>query len=145
MCRLLIIFYWLLIVVLALSLNLMPRAKKPAELEGKNWRDLRKKQRLGHDEWQPQKRLTHDQMEHLRNLKRMQPHEWTNKKLADKFGISIQSVARILKSKFDAPPEVRARQDAKADQQRDERRERFYEKLKRTHKTCTNFANVDLK
>ena len=59
----------------------------------------------------------------------MQPEEWTNKKLSAKFGISIPSVARILKSKFSAPPEVRARQDAKALEQRDERREKFYEQL----------------
>ena len=70
-------------------------------------------------------------MDHLRNLKQMQPEEWTNQKLATKFGISIPSVIRILKSKFDAPPEVRARQDAKALQQRDKRREKMYEKLKR--------------
>ena len=105
------------------------RAKKPAGLEGKNWRDLRKKQRLGHDRWEPVKRLTHDQMEHLRNLRDMKPEEWTNKKLSEVFGISVSSVVRILKSKFDAPPEVRARQDAKARQQRDERREQVYNQL----------------
>ena len=105
------------------------RTKKPAGLEGKNWRDLRKKQRLGHNQWQPVKRLTHDQMEHLRNLRAMKPEEWTHKKLADVFGVSVPSVTRILKSKFEAPPEVRARQDAKARQQRDERREKFYDEL----------------
>ena len=68
-------------------------------------------------------------MDHLRNLKQMQPEEWTNQKLANKFGISIPSVIRVLKSKFDAPPEVRARQDAKACQQRDERRKRFFQEL----------------
>lgn len=107
------------------------RAKKPAELEGKNWRDFRKKQRLGHNQWQPVKRLTHEQIDHLRNLKQMQPEEWTNQKLAAMFGISIPSVIRILKSKFDAPPEVRARQDTKARRQRDERREKLFQKLKR--------------
>lgn len=77
------------------------------------------------------KRLTHEQMDHLRNLKQMQPEEWTNQKLATKFGISIQSVIRILKSKFDASPEIRARQDTKALQQRDKRREKMHQELKR--------------
>ena len=107
------------------------RAKKPVGLEGKNWRDLRKKQRLGHSHWQPMKRLTHEQMDHLRNLKQMKPEEWTNQKLASKFGISVPSVIRILKSKFDATPKMRARQDAKAHQQRDRRREKVHHELKR--------------
>lgn len=77
------------------------------------------------------KRLTHEQMDHLRNLKQMQPEEWTNQKLATKFGISLQSVIRILKSKFDASPEIRARQDTKALQQRDKRREKMHQELKR--------------
>jgi hypothetical protein len=106
------------------------RGKKPVGLEGKNWRDLRKMQRLGHNQWQPVKRLTHEQMDHLRNLKQMKPEEWTNQKLATKFGISVPAVIRILKSKFDAPPEMRARQDAKALQQRDRRREKMHQELK---------------
>lgn len=61
----------------------------------------------------------------------MQPEEWTNQKLATKFGISLQSVIRILKSKFDASPEIRARQDTKALQQRDKRREKMHQELKR--------------
>ena len=64
----------------------------------------------------------------------MKPEEWTNKKLSEKFGISLQSVARILKSKFEASPEVRARQDAKARQQRDERREKLYKELASSRK-----------
>ena len=115
--------------------------KKPAGLEGKNWRDLRKRQRFGHDQWRPAKRLTHDQMDHLRNLRQMQPEEWTNKKLSEKFGISVPSVARILKSKFEASPEVRARQDAKAIQQRDHRREKLYQEL--STRTKDNRQNVD--
>ena len=81
------------------------------------------------------KRLTHEQMDHLRNLKQMQPEEWTNQKLASKFGISVPSVIRILKSKFDAPPEMRARQDTKALQQRDRRREKMHQELKREPKS----------
>ena len=115
----------------SILLFILPRAKKPAGLEGKNWRDFRKKQRRGHNHWQPMKRLTHEQMDHLRNLKQMQPEEWTNQKLATKFGISLQSVIRILKSKFDASPEIRARQDTKALQQRDKRREKMHQELKR--------------
>ncbi len=92
-------------------------------------------QRLGHNQWQPVKRLTHEQMDHLRNLKQMKPEEWTNQKLATKFGISVPAVIRILKSKFDAPPEMRARQDAKALQQRDGRRERMHQELKREPKS----------
>ena len=77
------------------------------------------------------KRLTHEQMDHLRNLKQMKLEEWTNQKLASKFGISVPSVIRILKSKFDATPEMRARQDTKALQQRDRRREKIHHELKR--------------
>lgn len=116
----------------------LSRVKRPTGLEGTNWRDLRKRQRLGHDRWRPMKRLTHDQMDHLRHLGQMQPDEWTNEKLAETFGISVSSVVRILKSKFEAPANVRARQDAKARRQRDERREKFYRELNMERTTKEN-------
>ena len=111
-------------------LNTFSHSRKvPAQLEGKEWRELRRKQRLNHGKWRPKKRLTRYQMTHLKTLKEMQPDEWTNVKLANYFGICVSSVVRILKSKYEPPPEVQERQDARALQQRDERRKKFNEKL----------------
>lgn len=74
-------------------------------------------QRMGNDLWRPKKRLTLDQMDHLRHLKREKPDDWSNESLAKAFGISVPAVVRILKSKFEGTPEIRAKQDAKAKEQ----------------------------
>ena len=103
---------------------------RPVGLEGKNWKALREKQKLGHARWEPTKRLTWHQIEHLRYLRRTQPDEWTKSKLAQYFGISLPAVSRILRSKFIGSDEIKARQDTKANQQIQERRTKFLEKLK---------------
>ena len=74
--------------------------------------------------WRPLKRLTHYEMNHMRSLRELQPEEWTNDKLARKFGVSASAVKRILKSKFDPRAEIEERQDKKALEQRQKRRER---------------------
>lgn len=83
-------------------------------MEGNNWREYRKKTKLGNDKWQPLKRLSWHQIDHLRTLRHTQPEEWTKSKLARSFGISIPAVNRILKSKFVPSEQVKERQDAKA-------------------------------
>lgn len=60
----------------------------------------------------------------MRSLRELQPEEWTNDKLARKFGVSASAVKRILKSKFDPRAEIEERQDKKALEQRQKRRER---------------------
>ncbi len=99
-------------------------------LVGKNWKALREKQKLGNARWEPNKRLAWHQIEHLRNLRRTQPEEWTKTKLARYFGISLPAVGRILHSKFEGSDETRERQDAKANRQIKERREKHLEKLR---------------
>lgn len=98
-------------------------------LDGKNWRDLRNKQRMGNEIWKPNKRLSWHQMEHLRTLKRTRPEEWTRVKLAQSFGISVPAVSRILRSKFEPSEEIKERQDKRAKDQNTKRREEFLEKL----------------
>lgn len=80
--------------------------------------------KYGHEIWRPTKRLTHYQMDHLRTLHQEQPDAWPIKKLASTFGISYSAVTRILRSKFEPPPEVQQRQDAKALQQKEEKAQR---------------------
>lgn len=79
----------------------------------------------GHKLWRPKKRLTHHEMDHLRTLREEQPDVWPIPKLATTFGISVSAVTRILRSKFEPLPEVLQRQDAKALQQKEERRKRW--------------------
>lgn len=87
----------------------------------------RKSTRHSHDKWNPKKRLLRYQMEHLRTLRYQQPDVWTIPKLAKAFQISRSAVTRILRSKFEPPLEVQERQDAKAKQLREERRQRQQE------------------
>ena len=94
-----------------------------------NWKELRQKRRMGHEKWQPTKRLTWYQIDHLKTLRTTQPDEWTLKKLADAFGISISAVTRILKSKFVPSDNIKERQDAAAAEQTRKRREIFLQKL----------------
>lgn len=61
-------------------------------------------------------------MDYLRTLKQEQPGEWAVSKLASAFGISVSAVLRILKSKWEPPPDVKERQDKQAMENRQERR-----------------------
>lgn len=73
--------------------------------------------------WSPKKRLTRHQMDHLRTLRRDFPDEWDIKKLGAQFGISYMAVKRILRSKFEPSEEVKQRQDKKAIENREKRKE----------------------
>ena len=103
--------------------------RKPTGLVGKNWRDFKLKQKMGHEKWRPDKRLTWYQIDHLKTLKKLQPEEWSNHKLSRQFGISIPAVVRILQSKFDPPTEVKERQDRKSREQTNQRQALFKKTL----------------
>lgn len=92
-------------------------------LEENRWREFRKKQSYGHEQWRPRKRLTWYQIDHLKELRNEQPEKWTPVTLANAFGVSVSSVNRILRSKFEPSPEVKERQDAKAIAYREQKRE----------------------
>jgi Zn-dependent peptidase ImmA (M78 family) len=84
---------------------------------------------MRYDRWQPAKRLTWHQIEHLKTLRRTQPDVWTVKKLADAFGVSLSAVCRILKSRFEPSDEIKERQDTAAKEQTRKRKEEFLKKL----------------
>ena len=86
-----------------------------------DWKQRNKDARYGHDTWRPIKRLSRDQMEHLKTLHSEQPDTWTVPKLATGFGISTSAVTRILRSKFEPSAETKERQDASALKRRAER------------------------
>lgn len=90
-----------------------------------DWRKRRKDARYGHDAWKPMKRLSRDQMDHLKTLHSGQPETWTVTKLAEGFGISTSAVTRILRSTFEPSEETRLRQDASALKRRLDRRQKF--------------------
>jgi len=96
-----------------------PRSKS------EDWKKQRERMKHGHKLWRPKKRLTRHEMDHLRTLREEQPDVWPIPKLATTFGISVSAVTRILRSKFEPLPEVLQRQDAKALQQKEERRKRW--------------------
>ena len=75
--------------------------------------------------WRPLKKLTREEMDQMKGLKQLQPDEWTNSKLAKRFGVSSSAVKRILRSKFDPEPQVEERQERRVLQLREERRERL--------------------
>ena len=62
-------------------------------------------------------------MDYMRTLKQEQPEEWNVTKLAASFGVSPAAVVRILKSKFEPTAAVQERQDKRALELRDRRRQ----------------------
>ena len=107
----------------------------------KDWQKYRQEFRQGHDAWRPKKRLTREQMSHLRTLRQEQPDLWTSAKLAESFGISFSSVVRILRSKFEPSPSVIQRQDAAAMRRKAERQHKTDKGSK--HKTKKHRVPVD--
>lgn len=90
----------------------------------KRWSDIRKKQKSHYpDGWKPKKKLTRYQMDYLRTLKQNYPEGWSVSKLAGQFGISPSAVVRILKSKWEPSPEVQKKQDSRALELREQRRQ----------------------
>ena len=90
----------------------------------KRWSDIRKEQKSHYpDGWKPKKKLTRYQMDYLRTLKQNYPEGWSVSKLASQFGISSSAVVRILKSKWEPSPEVQEKQDSRALELREQRRQ----------------------
>ena len=102
------------------------RVQKNAE----EWKKHRHQFRHGHSTWKPKKRLTRYEMDHLRTLKQEDPDTWTLGKLSEAFGISVPSVVRILRSKFEPSPEVKQRQDVRVSKEREERRQKLTKNLR---------------
>ena len=75
--------------------------------------------------WRPLKRLSREEMNHMRSLKELQPEEWTNGKLARVFGVSGSAVKRILRSRFEPSSEVEARQERRVEEVKKIRKERL--------------------
>lgn len=89
--------------------------------------DLEKKRPVNHrpkfsTPWNPVKRLTRYQMDHLRSLYNQFPELWTKKKLAEQFGISVDATRKILHSKWVPSPEVAEKQDREAKEKKLQRR-----------------------
>eukprot|EP00052_Salpingoeca_macrocollata_P005020 m.44931 g.44931 ORF g.44931 m.44931 type:complete len:177 (+) comp14610_c0_seq1:46-576(+) len=72
--------------------------------------------------WTPVKKLSRPAMEHLRTLHATDPAVHTREKLAQTFGISVEAVRRILRSKFEPAQETAARQQQRYELQQAERR-----------------------
>ena len=72
--------------------------------------------------WRPLKRLSRREMNHMRELKELQPEEWSNERLGRVFGVSGSAVRRILKSRFEPSSEVEERQERRVEEQRRGRR-----------------------
>ena len=87
-----------------------------------NWKERRQYDRFGHSMWKPKKRITRYQMDHLRELHRDFPGEWTLSKLSKHFNISHSAVKRILRSKFEPSEEIQNRQDSKVLESREIKR-----------------------
>ena len=81
--------------------------------------------------WRPLKRLTRQEMSHMRSVREMQPEEWTHGRLARVFGVSSSAVRRILRSKFEPNSEVEERQERGKEAQRLKRRERLFANIRR--------------
>lgn len=97
---------------------------------------------MGHEKWQPTKRLTWYQIDHLKTLRRTQPEEWNVAKLATSFGISVPAVSRILRSKFEPSDKIKERQDAMATEQTRKRRGEFLKRLGKQEEVQVN--DIDL-
>lgn len=95
---------------------------------------------MGNDKWQPTKRLSWHQIDHLRSLRKSQPEEWSLSKLSRSFGISIPAVSKILKSKFQPTEEIRERQDARANEQASRRKANFLSTSSSRKAECTTDA-----
>ncbi|KAG0257601.1 Required for respiratory growth protein 9 mitochondrial [Actinomortierella ambigua] len=83
------------------------RLDKDAPLWLKHKLTIREKH--GGEYWDPQRRVPRQTMEQIRYLRHQFPDDWTTPKLAAHFKISIESVVKILRSKF-TPSEDRSRE-----------------------------------
>ncbi|KAJ7598871.1 hypothetical protein C8J56DRAFT_915221 [Mycena floridula] len=70
--------------------------------------------------WNPPKKLSHEAMEGLRDLHRIDPKRFSTPVLADKFKISKEAVRRILKSNWRPTTEKKVKQAEKERADREE-------------------------
>eukprot|EP01137_Pigoraptor_chileana_P016003 Opistho-2@72459 len=80
--------------------------------------------------WNPQRRLSREQMEHMRFLRREYPDQFPVQKLATSFHVSIEACIRILKSRWEPPEDVVARQAERKVPQLVASRARYIERIK---------------
>ncbi|KAF9972309.1 Required for respiratory growth protein 9 mitochondrial [Actinomortierella ambigua] len=71
------------------------------------------REKHGGEFWEPHKRVPRQTMEQIRYLRKQFPEDWTTPKLAGHFKISVESVTRILRSKFTPSDERSREQDDK--------------------------------
>ncbi|XP_051780962.1 neugrin isoform X1 [Erpetoichthys calabaricus] len=61
----------------------------------------------------PERKLTWEAMEQIRYMNQEYPDEWTLPHLAEGFGVTVDTVKRVLRSKFSAPLQRRVKQDSR--------------------------------
>lgn len=75
--------------------------------------------------WQPFKILSREAQEGLRILHSNDPEKWNRKELAETFKMSVESVRRILRSKWQPSPAIKSRQNRRANERYEERQQQF--------------------
>ncbi|KAH9833321.1 uncharacterized protein C8Q71DRAFT_197758 [Rhodofomes roseus] len=84
--------------------------------------------------WAPPRKLSREAMDALRALHATNPETFTTPMLASQFRISPEAVRRVLKSKWEPSPELRARLAEKERKHREEwRKQRKLEELQKQH------------
>lgn len=73
--------------------------------------------------WQPFKILSREAQDGLRILHASDPERWTRKELAETFKMSVESVRRVLRSKWQPSPAVVSRQNRRANERYEERQQ----------------------
>ncbi|NXJ16693.1 NGRN protein, partial [Odontophorus gujanensis] len=76
-------------------------------------RAARLRRELGGGRGAPERTLTWEAMEQMRFLRQELPEEWPLERLADGFGVSLDVVRRVLRSRSCVPLHRRLRQDAR--------------------------------
>ncbi|NXX39140.1 NGRN protein, partial [Tricholaema leucomelas] len=74
----------------------------------------RMRRELGERRGAPERTLTWQAMEQMRFLRQELPEEWPLERLAQGFGVSLDVVRRVLRSKSRPPPHRQQRQDQRA-------------------------------
>ncbi|KAG0228110.1 Required for respiratory growth protein 9 mitochondrial [Actinomortierella wolfii] len=88
------------------------------------------REKLGGQAWQPHRRVSRQTMEQIRYLRKQFPDEWTVPKLSAHFKISVESVTRILRSKFTPSEDRSYEQDQKRQEIKNARIAESLEKMK---------------
>jgi hypothetical protein len=78
--------------------------------------------------WRPYKILSREAQDGLRLLHAEDPERWSRKALAEAFKMSVESVRRILKSKWQPSSDVVARQNRRIRERREERQTAYASK-----------------